>query len=424
MTPSEPSPQRDFAVEIVRRLRAVGYEALLAGGCVRDELLGKTPKDYDVATNATPDDVRQIFGRRRTLAIGAAFGVIAVLGRPGVEPVEVATFREEDEYSDGRRPDTVHFSTAEADALRRDFTVNGLFLDPIESHVIDYVGGQADLDRKVVRAIGKPVDRFSEDKLRLLRAARCTATLGFELDPATATAVRSMASEVTVVSPERIAAELRRILVDSSRKRGMELLAELGLLPYVLPELQRLAMPSESRLADWMSTLRVLDALGEPSFPLALAATLHKSDRERPARAAARRLRLSNKDTERADWILEVLPLLRRAAGRPWPRVQRVLAHEGAPEAVALLEAIQGGDHEAVRFCVEKLALPTEQLDPPPLITGEDLIARGLEPGPQFAPLLEQVRDAQLEGRIGDAKGALNLIDQLLRQQNQSPRDR
>jgi tRNA nucleotidyltransferase/poly(A) polymerase len=308
----------------------------------------------------------------------------------------------------------VQFSTAEADARRRDFTVNGLFLDPLADRVIDYVGGQADLARQIVRAIGDPRDRFGEDKLRLLRAARCAATLGFELDRATAVAVQSMASEVTVVSPERIAAELRRMLVDASRRRGMELLAALGLLPYVLPELQRLASPSESRLSDWQATLRVLESLDAPDFPLALAAALFKSERNRPAHAAGRRLRLSNQEIERADWILDSLPHLRCAAENPWPRVQRILAREGAAQSVELLEAIEGADHAGVRFCREKLALPPEELNPPPLLSGEDLIAHGLQPGPRFARLLEQVRDAQLEGRVVDPSDALEFIDRLL----------
>jgi tRNA nucleotidyltransferase/poly(A) polymerase len=398
------TPQRVFAVQIVQRLRGEGYEALLAGGCVRDELLGAVPKDYDVATSATPDEVRRLFGHRRTLPIGAAFGVIVVLGPHGIEPVEVATFREDADYSDGRRPDAVRFSTAEADALRRDFTVNGLFLDPLDGCVIDYVGGQADLAAKLVRAIGDPYARFAEDKLRLLRAVRCAATLGFDLDPSTAAAVRSMAGQVRVVSPERIAAELKRILVDASRRRGVELLAELHLLPYVLPELSGIARD------DWLDTLRALGALCEPTFPLALAALLHQSRCERPTQTAGRRLRLANREFERADWILDVLPLLRNSPGQPWPRVQRVLIHEGAAEGVSLVEAVCGSENEAVRFCRAKLALPPETLNPPPLVTGADLIALGLTPGPQFARLLEQVRDAQLEGEVEDWESAMRFL--------------
>jgi tRNA nucleotidyltransferase/poly(A) polymerase len=413
VTARQSTPQRQFAVEIVRRLRAAGHEALLAGGCVRDELLGKTPKDYDVATSATPEEIRQVVGRRRTLAIGAAFGVIAVLGPRGLAPVEVATFREEAGYSDGRRPDAVHFSTAEADALRRDFTVNGLFLDPVDDRVLDFVGGRADLARKVVRAIGNPDDRLAEDKLRLLRAVRCATTLGFDIEPRTAAAVRGMASQITIVSAERISAELRRILVDASRRRGLELLADLGLLPHVLPELKRLAEPTESRTSDWLTTLRVLDALDEPDFPLALAAAVHKSERRRPACDVGRRLRLSNKEIERADWILQELPLLARAPGQPWPRVQRVLAQEGAVEAVELLAAIHGGDHEAVHFCRQKLALPMDELNPPPLLTGDHLIAHGFQPGPQFGKLLEHVRDAQLEGQITSKDEAIALASSI-----------
>ncbi len=192
--------QRQFAVAVVQQLRSTGFEAYWAGGCVRDQLLGRTPKDYDVATNATPPEIRDVFGRRRTLAIGAAFGVVTVLGPPGAGPIEVATFRRDDGYSDGRHPDTVTFTSAEEDALRRDFTVNGLFYDPVDEQVIDYVGGREDIERQVLRAIGDPKDRFTEDKLRMLRAVRLTSTLAFALDAPTVEAIQEMAGEISVVT--------------------------------------------------------------------------------------------------------------------------------------------------------------------------------------------------------------------------------
>ena len=232
-----PKEQRRFAFEVVRQLRGAGFEAYWAGGCVRDQLLGRTPKDYDVATNAMPDQVRTLFGRRRTLAIGAAFGVIAVIGPKAAGMVEVTTFRRDAAYSDGRHPDSVAFSTAEEDASRRDFTINGLFYDPIDQRVIDYVGGQQDLAAKHLRAIGNARERFAEDKLRMLRAVRFAATFALTLDDETRAAIVEMAAEIHVVSPERIAMEMRRLLADSSRAIGVWLMLETKLAEQLLPEI-------------------------------------------------------------------------------------------------------------------------------------------------------------------------------------------
>ena len=204
-----PENARQFALWVVQKLRDAGHEALWAGGCVRDELLGQHPSDYDVATSATPQEVRLCFGYRRTLAIGAAFGVITVVGRREQGQIEVATFRCDAAYSDGRHPDHVSFSTAREDALRRDFTINGLFFDPIAQKIIDYVDGRQDLEAGIVRAIGDPYQRFAEDKLRMLRAVRFAATFGFAIEADTLAAVQREAGQIRVVSAERIAAELR-----------------------------------------------------------------------------------------------------------------------------------------------------------------------------------------------------------------------
>src|SRR3954447_24762852 len=205
----DPARQRDFALEIAQKLRAAGFEALWAGGCVRDELLGLTPKDYDVATSATPEQIRDLFGHRRTLPIGAAFGVITVLGPRTAGQIEGATFRTDAAYSDGRHPDSVTFSTAEHDAQRRDFTINGLFYDPVAEKVVDYVGGQEDLKARILRAIGNPRLRLSEDKLRMLRAVRFAAAFNFQIDPGTLLAIQEMAPQIGTVSGERIGAEIR-----------------------------------------------------------------------------------------------------------------------------------------------------------------------------------------------------------------------
>ena len=225
-------------MDLVRRLRKEGHEALWAGGCVRDQLLGKLPKDYDVASTATPDEVIQIFGRRRTVAVGASFGVVMVLGPDkAAGQIEVATFRSDGEYLDGRRPSSVSFCRPEEDAKRRDFTINGMFFDPLEEKIIDYVGGLEDLAAGIVRAIGDPVARFTEDKLRMLRAVRFTATFGFALDAATVAAVHHLRQQICQVSEERITQELKRMLSHSSRALSFDLLNQTELLAEILPEL-------------------------------------------------------------------------------------------------------------------------------------------------------------------------------------------
>jgi poly(A) polymerase len=389
-------PQRDFALDVVKRLRAAGHEALWAGGCVRDQLLGRPPKDYDVATSALPDEVRELFGRRRTLAIGAAFGVITVRGRE-LTPIEVATFRTDGEYHDGRRPESVAFTTAEHDAQRRDFTINGLFFDPIAETVVDYVGGLADLEARVVRAIGDPRRRFTEDKLRMLRAVRFAATYDFALDDATLQAIRSMADEAKQVSGERVGAELRRILTHRSRARGATLLAEADLLRPLLPELAPHAAADDQA---WRAAIARLDRLDEPTVPLALAAMLHGMVDVEQVRAVGRRLRLSNKELDRTIWLLQQLPAMLDAATLPWPRLQRLLIHEGAHELLALAAVIVPPGDAGIARCLEQTARPAEEWNPLPLVTGDVLMRRGVKPGRQFAALLEHLRDEQLEGRI------------------------
>jgi poly(A) polymerase len=390
--------QRDFALAVVKQLRDAGHEALWAGGCVRDQLLGRAPKDYDVATSALPDAVRDLFGHRRTLAIGAAFGVITVLGGRPLEPIEVATFRTDGDYRDGRRPESVAFTTAEHDAQRRDFTINGLFFDPLAEEVVDYVGGVADIDARIVRAIGDPRRRFTEDKLRMLRAVRFAATYDFALDPGTLAAIRSMADEVTAVSGERIGAELRRVLAHGSRRRGVELLADADLLRPILPELAPHAAAGD---APWQAALARLDRLGAADFPLALAAWLHGLVDPSGTRPLGRRLRLSNKEIDRAEWLLKHVDTVEHAASAPWPQLQRVLAHEGGADLIALAGATLPASHAGVARSRAELARPLSEWNPPPLVTGDDLIAQGLKPGAQFAALLDFLRDEQLEGRLG-----------------------
>jgi len=416
----DPPEQRRFAVEVVRALRAKGHAALFAGGCVRDQLLGHAPTDYDVATDAAPEQIRALFGPRRTLPIGAAFGVIAVVGPKPAGIVEVATFRRDLGYSDGRRPDAVQFCTPELDAQRRDFTINGMFFDPLADRVIDYVGGQADLAAGIIRAIGEPAERFAEDQLRLLRAVRFTARFGFQLDPRTQRAIAELAPKIVNVSAERIAAELRAMLALPRRAQAVTLLRETNLLDAIFSEWpQYLAKPGGE--AAWKTTCGQLAALSAASFPLALAvllaplsndtaSTLSVAARE-TARKIGKRLKLANDEIDSIEWLLEHTHDLNDARNQKWSRLQPLLIHPCAAELVdwhMVSGALQAADD--AEFCRQKLALPRAALDPPPLVTGRDLIARGLKPGEEFARLLAAARAAQLDGEVNSTDEALDLL--------------
>lgn len=431
-------PKRDFAIDVVQRLQGAGYSALWAGGCVRDLLLGLVPQDYDVATNAHPEQVRQLFGLRKTVAVGASFGVILVLSPQHMGDVEVATFRVEGPYLDGRRPEHVSFATAEEDAQRRDFTINGLFYDPITHNLFDYVGGKADLDRGILRAIGAASERFREDKLRMLRAVRITARFNFLLDPATAEAVRDMASELLVVSPERISQELQKMLLHPRRALALELARELHLLLLILPEL-RVLFDAAGREAEgngvWTKTLAALSSLIDPGFELTLAVLwygLFPADDPQLDLAAAeqaaqrctsdvqnfcRRLRLSNKEADHTAWLIAHRHALRHPEQLPVARLKRVLAHPLIRDLLALQRAVtqaNGGDAAAVEFCERVLRdTPAGELAPEPLVKGHDLIAAGLRPGARFKSLLEEVYDAQLAGVVRTKVEAIQWVARL-----------
>jgi len=409
MTPFDPDKQQQFAEDVVGRLREAGFEAYWAGGCVRDQMMGRRPKDFDVATSATPEQIRELFGRRRTLAIGAAFGVITVLGGKPLEPIEVATFRRDAAYSDGRHPDSVTFSSAEEDASRRDFTINGLFYDPVEKKVIDFVGGCEDMQRRVIRAIGCPRDRITEDKLRMLRAVRFAAALEFEIDEETFLAVREMADQIGVVSAERIAAEVTKMLIGRNRVRAIELLLESGLAEHVLPEIVVAEEPDKAHLEQSLAALGKLDS---PGFPLSLATLLHKLVDATAAGQICARWRLSNQHTERTCWLIEQHGVIDDAQAMPWSRLQPILTSPGIGDLLALHEATDG-DAAALTYCREKLSLPPDQLDPPPLLTGGDLIALGIPTGPLYSVILKQVRDAQLDGLIADKQQAVAMAEGL-----------
>lgn len=440
--------ERQFAIDVVKHLRNAGHEAYWAGGCVRDEVLGLTPADYDVATDARPEQVQRLF--RHTVAVGAAFGVIEVLG-PKPHAIEVATFRSDGAYTDGRRPDSVVYCSAEEDAKRRDFTINGMFFDPLDNRLIDYVGGQADLQAKVLRAIGNPIERFAEDKLRMLRAVRMATRFDLSIDPATADAIRMMAGEIIVVSHERIGDELHKMLVHPRRAQGMRLMDDLRLIPPILPELEEMkglpqGLPAAPTGDLWEHVLKVLELLEgstwpapEPvTFPLAFAALLHDVGKRRTfgrtpdrytfhghehvgRRMAAdicRRLKMSNEERVRIEWLVEKHQYLCDAPIMRASRLKPILVHPGIGELLALhrADSIATGRSVAhVEFCENILrTTPSDVLNPPPLLTGDDLIAMGIEEGPLFKKLLNAVREAQLEGTIRTREEAIELVKRLL----------
>jgi len=409
MSMPDPDKQRAFAVSVVRHLREKGYLAYWAGGCVRDQLLGRVPKDYDVATNATPDEVRKVFGLRRTFAVGAAFGVITVNGPPGAGQIEVATFRTDSTYRDGRHPESISFSTPKQDALRRDFTINGLFYDPVEDRVVDYVGGVDDIKRRLIRAIGDPRERFNEDKLRMLRAIRFVAELEFDLDQATYDAICEMAPQITQVSQERILMELERLFTAPARTEGVRLLRKSGLWEVILPELQP---KDESQEQVWWTNLQILNHLNEPGFPLAFAAMVRGFVEPPRVKSLCRRLRMANHQSDRIQFLIENVENVDGAEKKRWSEIQPLLISPYIEDLLKLAEArarTENRSSTSVAWCRERLTWPEEQLNPPPLIRGDDLLETGIVQGPMFKEILDQIRKAQLDGTVTSREEALKL---------------
>ena len=394
-----PVAPRVAAAWVARRLREAGFRALFAGGCVRDTLLGLEAADYDVATDASPEEVRGVFPR--AIGVGESFGVMLV--RHGGRSVEVATFRADGSYADGRRPEGVRFTDDREDALRRDFTVNGMFEDPESGEVIDHVGGRADLEARVLRAIGVPDERMREDRLRTLRAARFAARFSLAVDPATEAAVRRFAGDLAAVSRERIGNEVRRMLSHPTRARAASLVEDLGLAAAVLleppavPDLSILAaLPPgaglEESLAAWM-----LGRPGPGGGPDLSAA------RQRAWRDA---LVLSNGES---DLLAAILLQLRRIPSE-WPSAdragrKRLAAAAGFRGALAILRA--AGNPAADAVAADLPPLEAEGLSPAPFVTGDDLVALGMSPGPAFRPLLDRAYDLQLNGTVRDRAAAL-----------------
>jgi tRNA nucleotidyltransferase/poly(A) polymerase len=429
-----PAPLSDSARSLVQRLQDAGFAALYAGGCVRDRLMGAEPHDYDIATDAHPEQVQKLFPR--TVAVGAHFGVIIVL-QDGHE-FQIATFRNDGQYLDGRRPENVSFSTAEEDAHRRDFTINGLFFDPIAGKLIDYVGGQQDLAARLLKAIGNPADRFREDRLRMLRAVRFATTLGFDLDGPTWRAVCENAPHIHDVSAERIREEMVKILLSPRRVRGFDLLDESGLLREILPEMERLKgceqPPQFHPEGDVFVHTRLMLKLLPPtvSVPLVFSVLLH--DIGKPGTFSVDpdgRIRFSGHDKLGAAMTEEIMTRLR------FPRVdieatveavanhmvfkdvqqmrmsklKRFLARSHIEDELELHRVDCSSSHgllDNYEFVKGKRAeFASEPLIPPPLITGRDLIALGLSPSPRFTDILETIQSRQLEGHLRSREEAL-----------------
>lgn len=408
-------------MDVVRRLRKEGHEALWAGGCVRDQLLGKLPKDYDVASTATPDEVIQIFGRRRTVAVGASFGVVMVLGADkAAGQIEVATFRSDGEYLDGRRPSSVSFCRPEEDAKRRDFTINGIFFDPLEETIIDYVGGLDDLAARIVRAIGDPVARFTEDKLRMLRAVRFTATFGFALDAATAAAVHQLRHQICQVSEERVTQELKRMLSHSSRRFSFRLLHESGLLAEILPELfgtdDSAVVSTVGQPLNFLESDEFETALMLVLLPLRQTNVSGKSTVK--IESVCRRLKLSNEETDCICWLAESLSILDGIRVRPLHVVKPLLAHPNSERllhAAAAIAASESRQADDVQFCRDYLSVINRQnMCPAPFVNGQDLMALNVPQGPEFRVLLTTIRNEQLDEILTTRTAALERLRELV----------
>jgi putative nucleotidyltransferase with HDIG domain len=442
---------KDFSISIIKTLRQQGFQAYLAGGCVRDLLLQREPADYDVATSATPSQVMQIFPD--TYAVGAQFGVVLVplpeeqrassdeSISPKARAVEVATFRSDLGYSDGRRPDEVRFSMDPGeDVARRDFTINGMMLDPVSGEVLDFVGGRKDLENKLIRAIGDPQLRLSEDKLRMLRAARFAARFEYEIEEKSLAAIQNLAHEIQMVSRERVRDELTKMLIDRHARRAFLLLDESGLLKEVLPEISAMKgveQPPEFHPEGdvFVHTLLLLENLPQPC-PLTLAwgALLHDVGKPATFRVApdrirfddhvnvgvkiaeeiSERLRFSNQETSQILALVDNHMRFGHVSRMKESTLKKFLRMPKFDEHLALHRADSLASHgnlSTYEFIEKKLAeIPPEKIRPLVLITGDDLIAAGYAPGPRFREILEAVEDAQLEGRLTSSDQALEFV--------------
>ena len=433
----EDSPRETAARSIARRLRENGHVAYFAGGCVRDLLRREAPKDFDIATDARPEAVQEMFSR--TYAVGAHFGVIVVLENEF--QFEVATFRSDGAYIDGRHPVEVHFATAEEDAARRDFTINGMFFDPEKEEIIDFVGGREDLTRRLIRAIGDPAQRLAEDRLRMLRAIRFATVLGFEIDPATWAAIVASAPSITQISAERIREELVKIFLSPHRARGWDLLDASGLMGAILPEIEAMKgceqPPQFHPEGDVFKHTRIMLEMlpAEASLPLVFSVLFH--DIAKPPTAMVDeegRIRFNGHDrigAEMTEAIMERLRFSRAEIDATVEAVRQHMVFKDVPNMrVAKLKRFMArptfedelelhrvdcaSSHAMLdnyEFLLKKKEeFANEPIIPPPLVRGDDLIALGMKPGPNFGEILEAVETRQLEGMLKNREEALEWV--------------
>jgi poly(A) polymerase len=449
--------EKDFAISLVTELRRRGHQAYLAGGCVRDLLLGRESADYDVATDAVPDEVMRIFPN--TFAVGAQFGVVLVplpaadLASNVSDAVEVATFRSDLGYSDGRHPDQVHYSKdPQEDVQRRDFTINGMLLDPTNDDVLDFVGGRADLQAGILRTIGDPARRFAEDKLRMLRAVRFAARFGYEIEAETFAAIRKYAADIRQVSRERVREELTKMLTEGHARQAFLLLDETGLLHQVLPEIEAMKgvqqPPQFHPEGDvFVHTLLLLENLPQPCSPtLAWGALLHDVGKPPTFRVApdrirfdghvqvgvkiaeeiCRRMRFSNDDTEQILTLVDNHMRFGQADGmkdstfKKFVRMPRFEEHLDLHRMDCLASFGSLASYEFVRHRMAQI--PPEVMRPAPLISGDDLIAAGYSPGPRFKAILSAVEDGQLDGQLSNKEDALRFVEREFPLENSSAR--
>ena len=426
---------RENAIFVVRRLRQEGFEAYFAGGCVRDMLLDKEPRDYDIATSAHPEDVQRLFAE--TVSVGAQFGVILV--HVEGHPFEVASFRHDGPYLDGRRPSEVRYGSLEEDVQRRDFTINGMIYDPIADRVIDLVEGRQDLAHQRIRAIGAAERRFAEDRLRMLRAVRFAASLNFAIESATFAAIQRLAPMIIDIASERIGDEITRILTEGAARHGFELLDESGLLKILLPEIEALKgiwqSPDYHPEGDvFKHTMLLLNHMQAPSETLAYGCLLHDVAKPLCFKREGDRVTFYGHTDKGAIMAEDILKRLKR--GRAvWERVnylvhnhlrhvqapdmrlstlKRFLREDGIEELLELtrIDALSSsGDLRHYQFCKDRLdQLDEEEIRPAPLVRGSDLIEMGFKPGPMFAEILRQVEDQQLGGELGSREEALDWV--------------
>lgn len=424
------------ALDIVKTLRAAGFRSLLAGGCVRDLALGLEPADFDIATDAPAEQVQRLF--EHTVAVGVAFGIITVIADDGSH-YEVARFRTDIGYEDGRHPTAVAFTdVVEEDARRRDFTINGMFLDPLEGRLIDYVGGERDLERRLVRAIGEPAARFNEDYLRMLRAVRLAAGLGFEIEAETLAAVAAHTGNLERISTERIRDELTRMLTAPGARRGLQWMMETGMMQAVLPEVAAMdgvPQPPEFHPEGdvWTHVRQMVELLESPSAALAWSVLLHDIGKPQTytvaerirfdghdavgaqmAEGICRRLRFSGADTHRVRTLIAQHMRIVHAPRMRMSKLKRFLREPFFQELLELhrIDCLAShGKLDVHEFCQRQLDdVGPEQLHPSRLITGDDLLELDFEPGPQFAQILSRVEEEQLEGRLLSREAALEWV--------------